>query len=358
MKLLTLCACGAAILRLAAQEANTGFELHSTLSGVGAYSNIPEELPRNGSPLVGGVRGVFYPTWKIDSHWAVSAAVQTYTRPYFFEQFNTQGYGAKADILQAHLSYTRFWGKNAFVFRVGQLSSAFGSFLLRYDDAANPLIGIPQAYGYYYKGVTTLGLAGAQVDLTLDKLDLRAQFTNSSPSNRRGIFDSDQYGSWTAGGGYTIRQGLRVGASVNRGPYLHRGHRFYFRGEAPPVSLSAVLVGTDVQYGRGPWNVNGEWQRFFMPYRAIGDTIQNIAYGEVRRVLHPRWYVAVRPGFVRSNKFAGDDSYEIAAGFRPNRHQLVKFGYVALRNSRTSAVSNIVAFQLVTTIDPLSISRD
>ena len=45
------------------------------------------------------------------------------------------------------------------------LSSAFGSFLLRYDDAANPLIDMPQAYGYYGAGVTDYGLAAAQVDV-------------------------------------------------------------------------------------------------------------------------------------------------------------------------------------------------
>ena len=48
------------------------------------------------------------------------------------------------------------------VVRLGQLSSAFGSFLLRYDDADNPLIGMPQAYGYYYKPVSTLGLTGVE----------------------------------------------------------------------------------------------------------------------------------------------------------------------------------------------------
>jgi len=343
---------------LFSQEAEAGFELRSTLSGIGAYSNIPETAPRKGSPYVGGFRAIVYPTWKINSNWAVTGAIQAYSRPYFYEQFNTQGYGFRGDILQAHLSYSRFWNKNSLVFRAGQLSSAFGSFLLRYDDAANPLIGLPQAYGYYYKGVTTLGLLGAQVDVTIDRADLRAQLTNSSPSNRRNIFDSDQYGSWTLGGGYTISQGFRMGASFNRGPYLHRQHRFFRKGEAPPNTLPAVNYGFDVQYGHGPWNVYGEWQRFFMPYKVVPDFIQHIGYAEVRRVLHPRWYVAVRPGYLRATSFAGDNTIEIVAGFRPNRFQLIKAGYTAFRNSRNPTGSDTFAVQLVTTMVPISIAAN
>jgi hypothetical protein len=337
---------------LQGQEADSGLELRTTLSGMAAVSNLSEAAPRDGSPVLGGVRAVFYPTWKLNSHWAVSGAIQSYTRPYFQEQFNTQGYGAKADILQAHLSYTRYWGNRSLVVRAGQLSSAFGSFLLRYDDAANPLIGMPQAYGYYYKPVTTLGMAGAQVDLTLNKLDLRAQFVNSSPANRRSVFDSDQYGSWTAGAGYTIRQGFRVGMSWNRGPYLHRQHRFFFRGEAPPRSLPEQGWGVDVQYGAGPWTVTGEWQHFFMPYKAIPNVVQQMGYGEVRRVLHPRWYVAARPGYRRANAFPGENIVEAVAGYRPNRFQIVKAGFTGAGRYRTFTM------QLVTSLDPISIARD
>ena len=55
------------------------------------------------------------------------------------------------------------------------------------------------AYGYYYQPVTFLGLVGAQVDATAGKLDARAQFVNSSPANRRTIFESDQRGNWAGG---------------------------------------------------------------------------------------------------------------------------------------------------------------
>lgn len=125
---------------LPAQEAEAGFELRSTISAMGAFSNVPETAPRKGEPYVAGVRGMFYPTFKINSHWAFVGAVQVNSRPYFFEEFNTQGNGIRADILQAHLSYSRLWNNKSMVVRIGQLSSAFGSFLLRYDDAVNPVV--------------------------------------------------------------------------------------------------------------------------------------------------------------------------------------------------------------------------
>jgi hypothetical protein len=108
------------------------------------------------------------------------------------------------------------------VVRVGEMSSAFGSFLPRYDDAVNPLIGLPSAYGYYYKAVSILGVAGAQVDVTAGKFDMRAQLANSSPANPRSVFAHDQYANWAGGVGYTIRQGFRIGASSYYGPYLDR----------------------------------------------------------------------------------------------------------------------------------------
>ena len=168
------------------------------------------------------MRATLYPSWKWNDHRSVSGAVQIHSRPYFQEEMRTQGYGVKTDTLQATLNFTRFWRDGSMVWRAGVLSSAFGSFLLRYDDASSPLINSRKTYGYYYEPVGTLGLTGVQADATYKKLDERVQFVNSSPANRRSIFDHDQYGSWAAGAGYTIRQGFRMGASLYTGPYLAR----------------------------------------------------------------------------------------------------------------------------------------
>jgi hypothetical protein len=261
---------------------------------------------------------MLYPTWKLNGHWEVAGAIQTHSRPYFFEEFSTQGYGVKTDILQAHLSYSNFWKNGSIVARLGQMTSAFGSFLLRYDDAVNPLIDMPMSYGYYYKPVSSNGLTGAQVDVTQGKLDMRAQFTNSSPANRRSLYDHDQYGGWAGGAGYTIRQGFRVGVSAYRGPYLHRRYPYYFPGEAKPRDLPASGYGIDVQWGRGPWNVYGELQKFQFAYRLIPTFNEHTGYIEARRVMHPRMYLATRVGYIRASAFPGHQAYEAVAGFRPN----------------------------------------
>ena len=342
-----------------AQEAGSGFELRATVSASGSYSRLLEGKPRQGEDFTGGFRSVLYPTWKLSTHWTVSGAIQAYSRPYFYEQFTTQGYGLKADILQAHVDYSRFWKNRSIVMRVGQLSSAFGSFLLRYDDAENPLINMPISYGYYYKPITTLGLMGAQVDATLGKFDARAQFVNSSPANRRSIFDHDQYGNWAGGVGYTIRQGLRVGVSAYRGPYLHRQYAYYFRGEAKPRDLPASGYGMDVQWGHGHWNIQGELQRFQLAYRLIPTFSEHMGYAEARRVLNPRLYLAARAAYLRASVVPGYEVYEVAAGYRPNRYQLMKFGYqVQQGGNYTPSSSSTFTIQLVTAFRAISIARD
>jgi len=42
---------------------------------------------------------MLYPTWKIDKHWTISGAIDVNSRPYFEEDFSTQGYGVTTRIL-------------------------------------------------------------------------------------------------------------------------------------------------------------------------------------------------------------------------------------------------------------------
>jgi hypothetical protein len=316
-----------------AQEADSGFELRTTLSADSQYSQELAQPPRDG---------------------------QVRSRPYYENELTTQGYGVKGDLLQLNLSYAHFWKENrSLVVRVGQLSSAFGSFLQRYDSMDNSVIGIPAAYGYYYQPVTLEGLAGAQVDGTMGKFDARAQFVNSSPANRRSVFDHDQYGNWAGGLGYTIRQGFRVGGSAYYGPYLDRQYAFFFPGESNPRDLPAHAYGLDVEWGAGHWNAWGELQHFVMDYHAIPTFKQTIGYAEVRRVLNPRWYAASRIGYVHANAFAGYQTYEFAAGFRPAAHELIKFGYTVQRGaSFPGTLGNVAAIEFVTSFRVLSLSRN
>jgi hypothetical protein len=350
---LALACLGAAwgVQSLCAQEAGSGFDLRTTLTAQGVVSNESTEEPRSGSPATAGFRGVAYPMWKIDSHWTMTGAFQLYTRPYFYTALSTPGYGANGEILQTSLNYSRASGKGSLLFRVGELSTAFGSFLLRYDDADNALVDLPPEYGYYYSPISFLPVAGAQIDVTRGKWDARAQFANSSPANPRSLFDHDQYGNWAGGAGYTIRQGLRVGVSAFHGPYLDRHYKYFFPGEANPSTLRARAGGLDAAWAHGHTTLQGEAQIFVMPYTKIPVFRELAWYAEAKQVLNPRWYVAVRPGLTSSHFGGKTFSLESAAGFRPNRFQLIKASYeVEHYTTGDNHFDNTLGVQLVTTL--------
>jgi hypothetical protein len=341
-----------------AQEANSGLNLAGTVGVEGLYSGRLSRPARNGDDVTEAFRAVLYPTWKVNQSWNFSAAVEAYSYPYFFEDFSTAKNGSTVQILHADVSYSRFAENRSIVVRAGQLSSGFGSFLLRYDDAVNPLIDVPMSYGYYLRGVTTGSLAGVGLDATLGRVDLRGQLTNSSPANPRSVLDTGQYFNWTAGAGYTIRQGFRVGFSAYRGPYLDRQYPFFFPGETDPRNLPANAVGIDAQWGAGHWNINAEWQHFRMEYTVIPPFTESTGYGEVRLVVHPRWYLATRIGYVSPSAISGWRSYEAAVGYRAGKRELVKLEYeVQLGPGITATQQNTLAIQFVTTIRPISVAR-
>jgi hypothetical protein len=334
-----------------AQEASSGFDIRATLTAQAVSSNELTEAPRSGAPAAVGSRSVLYPTWKISDNWFVTGALQLATRPYFYEDLSTPGYGAKGSVLQSTLNYSRVSSHGSILLRAGEMSTAFGSFVLHYDDADNALVDLPIEYGYYYSAVSTLGVAGAQLDATRGKWDGRLQFANSSPANPRSLFAHDQYGNWAGGAGYTIRQGFRVGASAYYGPYLDRQYAYFFPGEANPSTLRARAVGLDANWAHGHTSAMGEVQSFVMPYKAIPTFRETAGYFEVKRVLNPRWFIAVRNGYLSASAGGNQQTLETAAGFRPDRFQLIKFGY-EYEHYSTGAErdDNTVAVQFITTL--------
>jgi hypothetical protein len=336
---------------LGAQEASSGLDLRETISGQFAASNVFTEVPRSGVPVGVGFRSDTYPTWKFSDHWTLTGTWQFNSRPYFNQDFSSAGNGVNGNILQASLNYSRVSNKGSLMIRAGQLSTAFGSFLLRYDDAENPVVDLPMEYGYYNSPVSNLSIAGAEIDGTRGKWDGRAQFANSSPANPRSLFDHDQYGNWAGGGGYTIRQGLRVGVSGYRGPFLDRKYHYFMPGEVSPSKLPAYAFGLDASWMRGHWSVLGEAQKFVMPYTLIPVFREQAGYVELKRVLTPRWYIAGRVGCLSANSSGKVQSYEGAAAFRPNRLQLIKIDYELEHYSSSSdSNDNTLAIQYVTSL--------
>jgi hypothetical protein len=354
-----LACAGACCIPLNAQEASSGFNVRASLSGLAATSNVLEEAPRDGVPGTAGFRGVVYPSWKIDNNWFATGAVQLFTRPYFYSDFSAPGFGAKGDILQASLNYSRVSDKGSILLRAGELSSAFGSFLLRYDDADNPLVDIPSEYGYYYSQVSTFPVAGAEVDLTRGKWDGRAQFVNSSPANPRSILAHDQYANWAGGMGYTIHQGFRIGVSGYRGPYLDKQSEGYYSWWVSPRREPARGLGLDASFARHHSSVQVEVQKFVMPNSVVPTYVEWDSYAEFKQTLSPRWYVAMRPLMSRGSWDYRERSVETAAGYRPNRFQILKVDYEIMKDSSTSPHNeNTLAIQLVTTLNWSAAARN
>lgn len=345
-----LALCLAGMHPIAAQEADSGVDLRATLTAQAVGSTELTEAPRSGAPMAPGAHGIAYPTIKFDEHWFITGAVQIVTHPYFYSDLSDAGYGAKGSILQATLDYSRVSEKGSLLVRAGVLSTAFGSFLLRYDEADNPLVDVPMEYGYYAL-VSLDGLAGAQIDGTRGKWDGRVQFANSSPANPRSLFAHDQYGNWAGGGGYTIHQGLRIGVSGYRGPYLDRQSPYFWPGELNPSKLPARAAGVDVNWAHRHTTAYGEVQRFTLPYTKVPTFRETVGYGEVRQVLSPRWFVAERYGLASNHYVSRTQSLETSVGFRPDRFQLFKVGYEFEHYSSGSEThDNIVGIQLITTL--------
>jgi hypothetical protein len=345
-----LVGCSACPTAVSAQEASSGFDLRATLTGEAVASNELTEAPRSGAPMIVGSHSVVYPTWKVNDHWFATAALQLTSRPYYYWDLSTPGYGAKGEVLQATLNYAHVSRNGSVLVRAGEMSTAFGSFVLHYDDADNALVDLPIEYGYYYSPISIGGVAGAQIDATRGKWDGRAQFANSSPANPRSIFARDQYGNWAGGFGYTIRQGFRVGVSGYRGPYLDRQYQYFFPGEVDPSKLPAHALGLDASWAHGHTSVQGELQKFTMPYTVIPIFHEKVGYAEVKQVLSPRWYAAGRYGWSKTSATGTTQAVETAAGFRPDRFQLIKVGYEIEHYSQGSEQNdNVLGIQFITT---------
>ena len=334
-----------------AQEADSGFDLRATLTAQSIASSDLTVAPRSGAPLSIGSRSVAYPTWKVNENFFITGSVQLITRPYYLQHLSTPGYGAKGSILQASFNYSRVSSNGSLLLRAGELTTAFGSFLLRYDDVDNALIDLPLEYGYYYSPVSILPVTGAQIDVTREKWDARLQFANSSPANPRGPFSSGQYGNWAGGAGYTIRQGLHIGASAYHGPYLESGYKYYYPGEVSPSRLPANAFGIDVSWAHRHTIAQGELQKFVMPYTLIPKFRETAGYGELRQVLAPRWFVATRYGVSTTSAAGQVQNLEASVAFRPDRFQLIKVGYELEHHSqKPDANDQMLAIQFVTTI--------
>jgi hypothetical protein len=277
---------GAPCLKLAAQEAAVGLTVPLTITGDFPDTDRAKSDDPSAPPLSAGFRVLLSPRSNSGRTGTSIQPFRCIPRPSFTTIRTVRIGTLRPRCWQMSLGYTRSFGKASVSLRAGKLTSAFGEFPLRYDDAANPMLDQPLPYthlklrpdqlpcgvadlnqapgpdvdfhcggagteSYGITPVTLWGLLGAVVDFSWRRVDARLQLTNSSPANPQGFLGPSQHPQWTAGAGYTIRRGFRVGMSGFRGPWLDAAVKGYLPPASRISNFPASGVGVDAEWGEG-----------------------------------------------------------------------------------------------------------
>ena len=387
-----------------AQEVQSGLSMPVTASFGAMDTHRFNLFSPTASPSAENFRLMFYPTLRLGTHWFAYAAIQVRRLPYFYYDAYLPARDVETDLVQGYIGYTTHSGPATIVIKAGQMVTAFGSFPLRYDDAQNPLMDQPLAYiteipvrsdqiscgagdllhqhygsvasncgGEAGRGpgmtpVSLYGMPGAQAEFSMHRFDGRVQITSTSPAYTEGWTEiSRQYLQGTAGGGFSIRQGFRIGGSIFRGPYLDSEIAPWLPAGTTVRSFPATGRGLDVQWARGRFSTTGELQqfRFDAPNYVVPPRILT-GYAEVKARLTPRIFAAVREGFLKTesvldthgvsaSQFAPTlQSAEFGLGYWLHPHLLAKVSYeIAHSAGSTGTKTNVVGLQLVATFNQL-----
>jgi len=392
-----------------AQEATSGISVPVTISGGASYVNGTDHPEVNGA-----FRAVASPTLSLGHHWFGYASLEIQSQSYL--DYGSRGADDDQPVqfspMQAYVGYRAEGKSSSFMFKAGQLTSAFGIGPLEYDDARMPLVGPPpiyesrlalrgdqlpcgvndllwQSYGsevkfhcggssdeaYGLVPVTLYGLPAVEGEFSWDRVDARLQITNSSPANPLPVLLDHQSVQWTAGGGYTFRGELHIGMSGFHGPYLDRGVVGLLPSGKGLRDFPASGVGADMQWSGGSWSIEGEWQhfRFAIPTFTNSPSVTG-AYLQVKKIVTPRFFLALRTSTEDTGRIADSSGRsagqiraperieEFGLGYRLNRNQLLKAGMDLAIDEPWSASREFwpgrhaygMQVQLVTSFDGLS----
>jgi hypothetical protein len=393
---------------LQAQDAHIGVTMPMTISGQLLHTRRAQAIESDAQTILPSIRVLANPSLKLGDHWYASSTLQISGEPYSYYETYYPDREFETRWIQAFFGYRINGEKSSLSLKVGKMTSAFGEFPVRYDDSMNPLIDQPLGYGsllkirpdalpcgtkdlpnlrYYeeYAGVhfycggpmtemngtpavNLYGIPGAEVDLSLRRFDARFQITNSAPSNPQALVSSNHHLQWTAGGGWTPWQGLRIGASGFRGPFMDNSVEKLLPASKHVEDYPASAVGVDAQWARGRLSTSGEWYRATFSYpRLFTPLTVHSGYGEMKVIVTPRTFAAFRGSLNHYNRLTDKDglsplpfqsdsqSYEVSVGYRPNRWQLLKVGYEWLNTSGVGDDrDNIVGVQFVTSLDVIN----
>jgi hypothetical protein len=138
-----------------------------------------------------------------------------------------------------------------------------------------------------------------------------------------------------------MRDGLHIGFSQFRGSYLDAAVAPALPNGTTISHFKATGAGADLQWSRAAWSLQGEWQRFHfdVPGFAVSPTVY-AGYGQVKRILSPRTFVAARLTLERFGREVDgrgataahfqppQNTHEVSVGYPVKRHQLIKSGFV------------------------------
>lgn len=403
----------AAVCAASGQESPYGVSVPVTIAGNALYTNAKQTDDGVTRTAAAGFRAVASPVLRLGPHWFLYARFDLYSSSYFTgsSYSSYDEHSVDFETMEAFVGYSVKAGQSTLLLKAGQMSSAFGLAPVEYDDLRMPLLAPPSIYtsrvnlrpdqipcgtaemlgqrtGYEIEfdcgggwtdrygiaPVTLDGIPAVEAELSTHRVDARLQITNSSPANPQGLRSDSQFAQWTAGAGYTFKNGLHLGVSGFRGPYLDQTVEATLPPGGNIRELNATGIGADLQWSRGAWSTEGEWQRF--RFEIPGFTVSpsvDAGYGQVKRILSPRAYVAARISFERfgrvvdSARVAAEhfqpplDTYEIGAGYRLNRRQLIKAGFSLAngnlgdeQNASLGHLHGTVEIQLVSEVTAIS----
>ena len=128
------------------QSSDSGISFRGTFSGsVAATDRLQIQTP-DASRITAGYRALLNPSIKLGQHWFGYASVQVLGKPYFFYDTYRSPRAYSTEVLQAFGGYQFRADRATVVIKAGQLTSAFGSFPLHYDDLENPVMSQPLSY--------------------------------------------------------------------------------------------------------------------------------------------------------------------------------------------------------------------
>ena len=230
--------------------------------------------------------------------------------------------------------------------QAGRILPVFGGFGRRVYDRDNLVFGTPLAYQYltslradalpfstsdllrmrgrgwrpsYPIGSTEIrpGLplvsaahwdTGVEAHWQAGRVEAAGAWTRGSPAQPV-VRETNSGSQWSGRAAFMLPSGMTVAASAAHGAWISDDVlRLLPADHRSRTSQSAV--GTDVEYGSGPWLVRGEWIRsvFDLPVgQALEPALRLVAWSgfvESRYRVHPRWDVAVRTERLAFSKVA------------------------------------------------------